>query len=237
MKHNNWFWGVFFLAAGFFIVANQIGGFVHLGFWSIAATVLLAAAFIGSLVELNFFGVFVSAALLYSIYQGPLVWPFVSIWTLLLTAVFISIGLSIIFHGRVHRRWRTRSYCSKNWDSRNSTKEDVDGDDVSISESFTEASKYLRSECLRQAHIAASFGSLSAYFDGVKLSSNGADVYVDVSFAKMELYIPKEWHVIDQVHTSAGAVNNQRVNGSATDAPTLTIKGRVSFGSLEIRYI
>jgi len=238
MKHRNWFWGIFFLAAGFFVVASQVGGFVHLGFWSIVATVLLVAVFIGSLMSINFFGVFASAALLYAIYQGPFEWPLVSVWLLLLTAVLISTGLSIIFHGRFHQHWAKRKYCKENWGSHCSTEEYVNGDDVSISESFNEVSKYLHAECLRQAHIASSFGKLNVYFDGVKLSPDGAEVYVDVSFGKIEIYLPREWRVIDQVHTSAGAVtNNLRSNGLSADAPTLTLKGRVSFGNLEIRYV
>lgn len=238
MKHRNWFWGIFFLAAGFFVVASQISGFIDLGFWSIVATVLLVAALIGSFIELNFFGIFVSAALLYAIFQNPLSWPYVSVWLLLLTAVLISIGLGIIFHGRSHRRWAKRKYCRENWGGHTSTEEYINGDDVMISESFSEVSKYLHAECLRQAHISSSFGSLNVYFDGVTLSSDGAEVFVDVSFGKLSLYLPKQWRVTDQVHTSAGAVTNDlRSNAMSADAPVLTLKGRVSFGNLDIRYV
>ena len=238
MKHRNWFWGIFFLAAGFFIVANQLGGFVQLGFWSIAASVLLAATLIGSLINLNFFGTLVSAALLYAIYQEPLGWPSVSVWMLLLTAVLISIGLSLIFHNRRHNRWCKRKYCGDNFGVSGPSDEYVDGDSVSISESFNEVSKYLHADCLRQANISCSFGKLNVFFDNVKLSPNGAEIYVDVSFGKIELYLPKEWRVIDQVHTSAGAVsNNLRAGAAYPDAPVLTVKGRVSFGNLEFRYV
>lgn len=238
MKRHNWFWGVFFLAAGFFVVASQLGGFVHLGFWSVAATVLLAATLIGSLVELNFFGTLVSAALLYAIYQEPLDWPQVSIWLLLLTAIFISIGLSLIFRTGKRRRCAYRNSCAADTGARGPLDEFVDGDSVSISESFNEVSKYLHADCLRQANISASFGRVGVFFDSVKLSPNGAEIYVDVSFAKIELYLPKDWRVIDQVHSSAGSVsNNFRAGSAAPDAPVLTVKGRVSFGSLELRYI
>ncbi len=238
MKNRNWFWGIFFLAAGFFIVANQLGGFVQLGFWSIAASVLLAATLIGSLIKLNFFGALVSAALLYAIYQEPLGWPSVSVWLLLLTAVLVSIGLSMIFQNRIHRHCSKWNHCGENYAVRGPSDEYVDGDSVSISESFNEVSKYLHAECLRQANISCSFGKLNVFFDNVKLSPNGAEVYVDVSFGKIELYLPKGWRVIDQVHTSAGAVSNTpRVGAASPDAPTLTVKGRVSFANLEFRYV
>ena len=63
MKHNNWFWGIFFVLAAIFVIATQVTSFTVIGFWSIAATVLLAAIFVQSLIKLNFFGVFLSLAL------------------------------------------------------------------------------------------------------------------------------------------------------------------------------
>lgn len=237
MKHRNWFWGIFFLAAGFFVVASQVGGFLQLGFWSIAATVLLVAALIGSLMDLSFFGIFVSTALLYAIYQKPLDWPYVSVWLLLLTAVLIASGLDMIFHNRFHRHWSKRRYCGENWAGHGSTEEYIDGDDVSISESFSEVSRYLHAESLKKAHISSSFGNLKVYFDGVTLDPNGAEVFVDVRFGKIELYLPKGWRVTDQIHTSAGAVNNFPRGTADSNAPSLTLKGRASFGNIEIRYI
>lgn len=242
MKHRNWFWGVFFLAAGFFVVASQVGGFVHLGFWSIAATIFLAAAFIASLVNLNFFGILVSAALLYAVYQHPLNWPIISVWILLLTAILLSTGLSILFHGGAHRRGMYRDYrreCDRAQEGANGpAQEFVDGDDVSISESFHESTKYLHAQCLRHAHIASSFGALSVYFDGVELSPDGAEVSVEVSFGKLELYLPGKWRVVDQVRAAAGTVTNElRSNAADPDAPVLTLRGSVSFGNLEIRYV
>lgn len=238
MKHHNWFWGIFFLAAGFFVVASQVGGFLELGFWSIAATVLLVAALIGSIADLNFFGISVSAALLYAVYQGPLDWPKVSVWLLLLTAIFISIGLSLIFHGKRRNRRNNWKTCGDNCGTHAPSDEYIEGDAVSISESFNEVSKYLHADCLKQANISSSFGRLCVYFDNVKLSPGGAEVFVDVSFGKIELYLPKQWRVVDQVHTSAGAVSNSpRTAGVNTDTPILTVKGRVSFGNLEFRYI
>ena len=93
-------------------------------------------------------------------------------------------------------------------------------------------------ECLRQAHIASSFGKLNVYFDSVSLSPDGAEVFVDVSFGKMNLYLPRDWRVIDQVRTSAGAVENTiRGTSQAAGAPVLTLRGQVSFGSLELRSV
>ena len=236
MKHKNWFWGIIFLAAGAVVIASQVNGFTVLGFWSIAAVVLLAAVLVSSVVYLNFFGIFVPAALLYAILEKPFKWPEISVWVLLFAAVLVSIGFSILFHRQIHRHCHHADYaCSKH---RESTKENVDGDDLFVNASFSDASKYLHADRLRQAHLTSSFGKLSVYFDNVKLDSAGAEVFVDVSFGKMDLYLPKDWRVEDRVETKGGTVSDHpRGTMQDENAPVLTLTGGVSFGSLEIQYV
>lgn len=239
MKHRNWFWGIFFLAAAIFVIVSQTTKFIVVDFWSIAATVLLAAVLISSLLDLNFFGIFVPASLLYLIYQGPLHWPYIVAWQILLAAVLASIGFGMIFHSHWHNHWdrEWHSHCG-NGDSCGVSKENVDGNDIYVKTSFNESCKYLHSDCLKSAHLESSFGKLSVYFDQVQLSPEGAMAHISSSFGEMVLYIPKTWRVYSRVHASFGVVNDD-MHGNAFDAnaPTLTLTGGVSFGSLEIRYI
>lgn len=242
MKHRNWFWGIFFLAAAFFVIACQVGAFVQIGFWSITATVLLAAVLVSSLVDLNFFGIFIPLALLYPIYQGPLKWQSISIWLLLLAAVLASIGFTMIFHRHRHRWKEWEKY--EHWDHKVHDKfsaqsgEQIDGNEIFVKSSFNQSCKYLHAESLKSAALSASFGKLSVYFDQVQLSPEGAEVSVDVSFGEMTLYLPKSWRVTDHVHAGMGAVSND-FQSKPTDenAPKLKLTGNVSFGHLEIRYV
>ena len=239
MKHRNWFWGIFFLVAAVFVLACQTGAFVKVGFWSIGATVLLAAVFIGSLMDLNFFGMLVPLALLYGIYQVPLRLTVVSVWLLLLTAVLASMGLSMIFHTHHHHHWEDwdhHGHC-RDWDSGASV-ERMEGNDIFVRTSFSEACKYLHSNSLKSAHLVSSFGKLSVYFDQVLLSPEGAEASLDVSFGSMSLYLPREWRVEDRIHTGAGTVNSDhRRADPEAGAPLLILTGNVSFGSLEIHYV
>jgi len=236
MKHRNWFWGSFFLAAAIFVIACQVGAFVQIGFWSIAATVLLAAVCISSIVELHFFGIFISLALLYEIYQQPLDLFPISFWLLILAAVLASMGFGMIFRGPRYRcgigGWRHR------WDSSGNSEENIDGDDIFVKSSFSESCKYLHADGLKRARLSSSFGKLSVYFDQVQLSPEGAVADLDVSFGEMLLFVSKNWRVIDHVHTGLGAVNNDVRNSlPGADAPVLTLTGNVSFGNLQIHYI
>jgi predicted membrane protein len=237
MKHRNWFWGIFLLAAAVFIIVGQTVTFVTVGFWSIAATVLLTAVFISSLADLSFFGIFISAALLYEIYQGPFRWPAVNIWIILLAAVLASSGCDMIFHSHRHH-WREDWRGCDGAECEGRFSENLEGNDISAKNSFSESCKYLHSDCLRSAHLASSFGKMSVYFDQVRVSPEGAMVDVSVSFGKTTLYIPGNWRVVDRLHASFGSVTNRmRSEPLPPDAPVLTLNGEVSFGELELRSV
>ncbi len=236
MKNRNWFWGLFLLAAAAVILISQTVTFVAVGFWSIAATVLLAAVFLSSLIGLNFFGIFVSAALLYRIYEFPMHWPTVNIWILLLVAVLASIGFEMIFHPHHHHSWEPgwHEVCME--DGRGGDSEKLEGDDITAQCNFSESCKYLRSDDLKRARLSSSFGKMNVYFDQVHLSPEGADVRIQESFGKMILYVPADWHVVDHMRASFGTVIDLLSSRPvAPDAPVLTLTGDVSFGELEIR--
>lgn len=237
MKHKSLFWGIFLLAAAIFIIVAQTVTFIAIGFWSIVATVLLAAILIVSLADANFFGIFISAALLYEIYQGPLHWPTINAWILLLAAVLAAGGLHAIFRPHWHD-WNHQWTNGCGNDICNASSENLEGEHIFTQNSFCESCKYLHSDNLKSAKFAASFGKMDVYFDQVHLDPAGAFVDVSSSFGKMTLYLPSDWRVVNNVHASFGAVtNNLRPGPLAPDAPVITIRGSASFGELEIRSI
>lgn len=237
MKRKNWFWGLLFLAAAVCIIAFQAGAFVSLGFWSIAAAVVLAALCIDSLIDRNFFGVFIPLGLLYLIFEKPFELPVVTFWPLMFAAVLASIGLSILVHGRRHgRKWEKE--WKEHWGGHGrETEEKVDGNDVCVKTSFDQSCKYLHADSLEKAYLSVSFGKMSVYFDQVQLSPKGAEVFAEVSFGLMALYLPKGWRVEDHTEAGMGAVKYEGHAAPAENAPVLTLGGRASFGNLEIHYI
>lgn len=242
MKNRNWFWGVFLILAAVFAVGTQFGAFHVVGFWTIAATVLLAAILIDSLVRPNFFGILAPAALLYALYREPLRWPYISVWLLLLAALLASTGLEMIFGHR--HRWAKYCDCGHRWHDRSDTEcfesntEDIDGDSPVAKISFGSSSKYLHSDCMKSAHLSVSFGELDVYFDQVRLSPEGAEVFAECSFGQMKLFLPHGWQVTDHLRTSLGSVQDDiRRETPAPGAPSLTLTGSASFGNIEIHYI
>jgi predicted membrane protein len=235
MKSKNLFWGAFLIIAAVLIIASQTVSFVHIGFWSILASVVLAAILIDSLVKLNFFGIFFPLALLYLIYWQPLNLFRISFWLLLLAAVLLSMGFSFLFS-----RHPYHSFCNEHhWDKDCAhTSESLDGNTPCARVSFGAASKYLHGDCIKSGQFSASFGALEVYFDQAQLSPDGAEIYLDCSFGAIKLYVPKNWRVIENLSSTLGGVNNDtRFNNPSENAPQLTITGSVSFSGVEIYYV
>ncbi len=231
MKNKNWFWGLFFLLAAVFVVAGQIGFFGHFGLFTIAASVLLLGILINSSAERNYFGIFVSIALLYWVYEEPLHLVDISVWHLFLAALLASIGCSILFGHRPPHMPYMEGRCAQ-------TFENVDDNNPCAKVSFGASSKYLHGTCIRNGQFYASFGAMEVYFDQAQLSPEGAEIYLDCSFGAIKLFVPRTWQVRSNVKAGLGSVeDDNRPIPPAPDAPMLTLTGNVQFGAVEIHYI
>lgn len=234
MKSKNLFWGLFFLALAVFTIASQIGAFGEIGVLSVLEGFLLAALIIYSLISLNFFGVFIPLAFLYMIFWQPLGLPEVSTWMLLLTGLLTSIGFSIIFH----KKTKNISSCVYEGHECSQTSETIDDNNPSAKVRFSSSSKYLHSDSLQSGNFSASFGALEVFFDKTKLSPEGAEVFLDCSFAEIKLYVPRTWRVVENINVSLAEVKySSRPVDLTEDSPRLTLKGSVQFGGIEIVYI
>lgn len=232
-RHNNWFWGVFFVLAAVVVVASQVTSFAVLGFWTILAAVLLAAVFIQSLIHLNFFGVFLSLALAYILFQYPLDLYIISPWLLLLAAVLLSIGFHSIFRPRP--KFAVLRHHGKDDDR---TVEDIDDNNPNVKVSFGSASKYLHGDCLKSGQFYCNFGALEIYFDQVTIDQGGAELFLNCHCGAITLFIPRTWRVLDRMNSSLGSVKDgPRRNLPGEDAPTVTLTGDISLGAVEIQYV
>lgn len=249
MKNRNWFWGLIFLLSGVVVVASQLVSFGQIGIWTIIAAVLLGAVFINSLIRLSFFGMLMSAALFYTLFQEPFGWVAISPWLLILAAVLMSSGLSMLFHrkpqwvygwGQSHHggygNWQGYQPQGGNVEMLQEGNEDDNHPYIKVS--FGEASKYLHSTCLQDGQFYASFGTLEVYFDQAILSPEGATVYLDCSFGGIRLYVPRHWKVKEQLSSSLGGVNFDSKQSTADEnSPVLTVTGKVSLGGIDIYYV
>lgn len=238
MKFRNWFWGLFFILAAVLIIVNQMGFLAGVSILNLLITILLIPIFIKSVAHLNFAGILFPLAIAGILYAGPLGIQAFTPWPILIVALFGSIGLTFIFPHRMHHR--RNYYCGKGSKHEEEGFEEVidipDENIVDFSVRFGASVKYINSDALKQANLQCSFGAMSVYFDHVTLSPNGAEINLDVSFAGVELYIPKEWQVINKVNTVLGAIDEKNPKGNK-EGPKVTLVGKTSFSGVDIIYI
>lgn len=241
MRGKNIFWGLFFVLAAVLVVAGAFGSFLHVGVWTLIATVLLVAMIIKSIPQRAFAGILIPMAVLYMLYEKPLGLPHISIWVLLLAAILCSIGLGMIIRKRPPRRQDVGNFSASSGNTGHvDTISDANEDDNNPygKVSFGSVTRYLHSTALRGGQFYASFGAIEVYCDQAQLAPEGAELFLDVSFGSIKLYVPRHWRVVDHMQKSVGGIDNDMRHVSLSgDSPTLVLTGNVSFGGVEIQYV
>jgi predicted membrane protein len=240
-----WGWGVFLLLAATLVLSNQFGGFVELGVGSMIAAALAAAFLVQCLISLNFGSLPIPIAALYFIFQVPLELPIISFWPLVLVTVLATSGLYALLPKTFFRRIKKNVNVvytdneGKKYTSEDKARIEENGDENNpqISVQFGSICRYLHSDCLESADLDCSFGNLEVYFDSVELSPNGAEIFANCKFGNIELYVPKHWHITNNMNASLGNAEVNGRNDSSEDAPRLNVTGNVSLGNIEINRI
>lgn len=237
MKGKKVLWGGFFIAAAVLIVINQMGYFTGIGLWSLLLTILVVPIIGHGIRHRNFFNIFFGVAFLLIIYERPLGIGELVPWTVLVAALLLSIGFTILFKPK-YKGWEHRIDMHRGKGcGEYSDQEIIDSEDeVNCSVSLGDSSKYVHSTALQRGRIDCSLGHLSVYFDHAALHPNGAEIRVDCSLGGMELYIPRDWNVQINVDAALSGVTETPRREPGT-GPILLITGSVSLGSLEIKYI
>ena len=232
MKSDRIFWGVFLLLGAVFLLVSKLGYFSDINIFSLLFTILLVALIIKSIIKLSFPGILFPLAFIGIIYDDKLGITAITPWTILFVALLGSIGLSLIFNKRP--KWDKANY---KWDGNATETIDIEDEGhIKLETSFGSSIKYINTDKFEYANLKCSFGSMNVYFDNAIMEKENAVVKIDVSFAGMQLYIPRGWNVINNTSASFGAVEEKnRIDAVKTN--TLTLIGGISFAGVEILYI
>ena len=235
MKKKDVFWGLLFILAAALIVLNQFGIFPGVSMFELVATVVLGGIIIKSIMDIHFWGVLFPLAGICIIYAEE--WNITDFtpWPALLTALLCSIGLSLIFNRP--NSWVFHSLHSRHDNVFSSNViNDQDDNVINCSTCFGETMKYVNSDNFERANIKCSFGEVKVYFDNALIPSGKADIYLDVSFGETQLFIPKTWRIVNDVHVFLGDMKEKN-RSIGVDSPIVTIHGNISFGDAVIFYV
>lgn len=224
------FWGLFFILGAIFILVGRMGYFEDIGLFTLFLTVLLVALLLKSIRHIEFSGILFSLAFLAILYDKPLGIEELTPWPVLGAALLGSIGLEILFHN--NKRYKERHTFHGNCKMVDIADESC----INYGTTFGSSIKYVNSEDFRQLNLDCTFGAMQVYFDHAVIQNGSAELNLRISFAGVDLFIPKEWHVISHATAVFGGIDEKN-HPQTTGTPILTLTGNVTFGGVEIHYV
>lgn len=233
MKSKKIFWGIFFILAAVYVIVSKLGMLPDVGVFKIILTILMIGWLVEGIRKVNFYEILFPIAFIGIFYDEALGITALTPWTLLAAALFGSIGLSMLFHGRKSHAIHIEGGSQTTFGGGN---EQCSGEQIRCENNFGSAIRYINSDNFKSAHIENNFGSMSVYFDNAIVQDGTALVEVENNFGETNLYIPKEWKVQNNLDRSFGGINVRGMNEGSSNT-MLLINGSANFGAINIYYV
>ena len=243
MKKSQWFWGTLFVLAAAVLVATQMGWTAFtLNPFSVVASVFLIAALVVSLVHLSIAGTIFSIAFLLMLYGKPLGISSLVPWTILLAAVLLTIGLSLIFHPyrrnwQKHALWKNFQHGFNHhpdYDYTEST-QSADDDVINIETSMSSGIHYIQSQDLKSINVNNYMGTTKVYFDQAHLEDS-ATANINCQLGNITLYLPHDWNIVTDINSVMSGIDERGIRNSGA-GPTLYIKGKLYLSGVTLHYV
>lgn len=246
MKAKRLIWGILLLIVAVGAICSGLGWIDvgRIGFFKAVATVVFAYGVIQGIWKLRFGELLFSAAFLAILYDRPLGIESITPWTVLFAALIGSIGLELVFHERLNKYRRNRNHCRRNMGARTNetcfeeTKTTDSGQKVYCRVNFGSATKYLNGESFQSAEAEVNFGEAKLYLNQAILEQDAADVYAQVRFGELQIYVPAQWNVqIYRDNVFCADVQEKGQREVVENAPVIKVHANVCFGDVTIQYI
>lgn len=236
MKMKRVMWGLLLVLGALVLVFGKLGYFGEIKVWSLLFSGAFGVIAIMNLFKLEFAGVFFPLAFIGIIYDEELGITSITPWVILIAALLLSIGFSMIFHrNKKHYYDYKKDY--KDYDEKDfEIINEKDESNVFCSTKFGASAKYINTDEFKQAELNCSFGAMKVYFDNAVMTGDSAIVKIEASFCGVELYVPKEWEVEDRLNVSLAGVTEKNKN-QPNGRSKLILIGSVSLAGVDIIYV
>lgn len=244
MKKNSIFWGVVFVLLAALVIVSEMGLIQGIGFWAIVFSVFFGATLMKGIVKFEVSQILFSVAFLCIVWDEQLGITSITPWPVLLAALLGSIGFSLIF-GKSKKKYYEKKYkkqkgANVNYGTTdhvaNSTVEHDYGEEINCAVKFGSTVKYVNSEKLQKVNVSVSFGSAAIYLDNAKVQGDEVLVNMDVSFGGVELYVPRDWYITNNMQTSFAGIDG-KIGGTGQDQVNLVLIGTASFAGVDIHFV
>lgn len=238
MKRNNIFWGFVLIMVAGILLLSIFGVDLGVGPLRLLIGILLIAIIVKCIISVfSIGGICFSAAFLIIVFSEEIGMPPVSPFRILLVALLLSLGLNLIFGDKVRKMRKNRRESYKGIEGYEQVVDNEDSDHIEVRLKFGSIAKYVESDNFVSGDLSTSFGELTVYFDNAVIQNASAEVYVDVSFGAVKLFIPKAWKVENTITSNFAGVNEHGSTQWAEEGKVLYLRGNANFGAVEIYYI
>lgn len=235
LKHIRYYWGTMFVAAAALIVLYYLGLLGSVSVFSVVFSVLLVPTILTSIRRRVFIGITVPIAIILWLFDDVLGIEKFTPWPALFTAVFLALGLTLLFPRK--RAWyNTKTENKKNFAGVGAPEYD-DGSEITINTRFNGTTRYIRSKQLKTVNIYASYAGAKIYFDNADIDGKEAVVNIDASACGIELFIPKNWHLDNEVSVMLGGIKERGAQESEVTNKTLILRGNCGMSGITITRI
>ncbi|MBQ2733723.1 MAG: hypothetical protein IJF74_06160 [Clostridia bacterium] len=219
------FWGIILILCAVILVLDSVGteiGFLKgLPVFRTIAVILLISCAVEELSKREFGGFFFSLAFAFMIYEKQIArWlslddaNIISNWTVLLVALLLTIGFSLLFS----KRKFTFTY------NGGDAKHKVAGSYVTN----------IDCSAFDEMHINNELGACEVHFSNVESYTGNGVLTVKNELGSVKIYVPAEWTVTNRIENELGSV--QIKGESLSGGKSLIINGTNELGSVQIIY-
>ncbi|MDR3680143.1 MAG: DUF5668 domain-containing protein [Flavipsychrobacter sp.] len=155
--------------------------------------------------------------------SSALVWP----------ALFIGAGIFIAVRSR-----RVPPYCMPNKDGVVMDTVTTAENTINIDVTFGGRKEFVTSKDFKGGSIFATFGGCEVNLMQADTTEKVMVIDVKISFGGVELIVPSNWQIQNEISPSFGSVEDERMiqpSQTTGDQKILLLKGSCSFGSIEIK--
>ena len=212
------------------IIAPIVSVVGEITLFEIVGGLIIIALIIERLIRGKIPSIFLLLAFLFMIFEENIAFVcglendnIINNWLVLLVALLLAVGFSILFPSRKRKKSRV---------SHGGTIE-ING--KRAESNLGSSTIYIDCENFTPSSIENSLGSCSVYFENVESYKGGETLRVENNLGSMVINVPEDWIVKSNSENNLGGTHAD--NSEDKVGPILHIHGENNLGSLTIRYV
>ncbi len=224
------FWGVILILSAVLIILDALG--TGLGFLTgvpairIVLGVICAAWAVSELVKLKISHIFFPLAFVFMLFESKIAEligsknpDLISNWLLLLCALLLTIGTSIIFKRKPKYDFSANAEFSS----------------PKKSGFFGNNTQYFDAGDFEKAYVENNMGKTEVLFSNIENYLGKGTLTVENNMGKIVVNVPREWNVYCNIENNMGVVHTPDIINA--DGKVLNIDGENNMGDVEIKYV